>query len=78
MGANKIFRKFPIGSLVTWDRPKQWWESYNIKRSNTDYGMVVHADQIALYILVCGSIIEFNKKSLNGIKVIQKPYSKYV
>ena len=77
MASNKIFRKFPVGSLITYRSEIFWWENQTSNPCNT-FGMIVHSDQMYLYILIDASIIELDKKSLNKIKVIQRPYSKYV
>jgi len=78
MAANKIFRKFPIGSLISYDPDDFWWDFSNPDEDVKSLGLVIHADQIHLYILLNGSIIEVNKKSLFKIRVVQRPSKKCV
>ncbi len=75
--SNKIYRKFPVGSLIAYRSEIFWWEDQTSDPYNT-FGIIIHSDQTFLYILIDASIIELDKKSLNKIKVIQRPYSKYV
>ena len=75
--SNKIYRKFPVGSLIAYRSEIFWWENQTSDPYNT-FGIIIHSDQTYLYILIDASIIELDKKSLNKIKVIQRPYSKYV
>jgi len=77
MAPNKIFRKFPVGSLIAYQSEVFWWET-NYKDPYNIFGIIVNSDQIYLYILIDSSILEIDKKSLSKIKVIQRPPSKHV
>ena len=66
MASNKIFKKFPIGSIIVYEAP--WWESWVDRKEG--YGLVVHADQIHLYVLISGVIVKLDKWAISKIKVM--------
>jgi len=74
MTVNKVFKKFPIGSIIVYD--VQWWESWADRKEG--YGLVIHADQTQLYVLMSGVIVKLNKWAVRNAKVVQKPYQKHV
>mgnify|MGYP003655090432 FL=1 len=80
MKRNKAFRKFKIGSLIQRSYENIWWESYATNRKSEEYGLVISADQMYLYILINCEIVSvsFAPSQIQKIKVVQRPYSKLV
>ena len=81
MKRNKAFRKFKIGSLIQRSYENIWWESYATNRKSEEYGLVISADQMYLYILINCEIVSVSFAhipQIQKIKVVQRPYSKLV
>jgi len=75
MSINKIYKKFPIASIV---KHNAWNPLLGFKPAIDTFGLVIHADQTYLYVLIEGIVVKINKWTIKKLEVVQRPYQKYV
>jgi len=78
MKQHKLSRKFPVGSLIYFKPGNFWWESYNTVKETASYGMIIYSDHLCLYVLINSEIAEVDWVDIKKIKVVQRPYSKFM